>query len=84
MLLQKKTNDLPLGTMTLDQENTHQMYRMADRSTQMTQLYVLFFTVRGDYNNLLRLQIVAEQVIHEAHVQPIQRNIQIKHTFFYL
>jgi hypothetical protein len=30
MLLQK-INDLQLGTMTLHQKNTHQMYKMADR-----------------------------------------------------
>jgi hypothetical protein len=80
----KKTNDLELGRMTWDQENTFQMYRMANRWIQMTQPYVLFFAVRGNYSNLWRIWIAAEQVIHEAHVQQIQRNIQIKHNFFYL
>jgi hypothetical protein len=31
VMLLKKTNDLELWTMTWDQENTHQIYRMADR-----------------------------------------------------
>jgi hypothetical protein len=31
VMLLKKTNDLELGRMTWDQENTFQMYRMANR-----------------------------------------------------
>jgi hypothetical protein len=76
-------NDLQLGAMTLDKEKySSNVQNGRQINTNNSTVCSLFFAVRGDYNNLIWLQIIAEQVIHEVCVQQIQRNIQIKHIFF--